>query len=199
MRKRTLLISFALLSILMVGCGKEEVKDIDNNQEAIEEVESIDVPYDELRAESIKIEELGEFTSIREIEDVDVSVENESIKMTVTDYKLSTLKPKDEYREFFMELESEDLDEIAILNIMLEIENLSEDSLEIDYAGGILFTNTGEEVPVILEFFDEKHEDIFKISGKEVKKGSTSAILSSSAKDIKSFKLVYDDLEFDFK
>lgn len=207
MRKRILLISFALLSILMVGCVKEEVKDVDNNQKTIEEieidkvedVEGVEVPYDELRAESIKREELGEYTSVREMEVVNASVENESIKITITDYKLSTLKPKDEYREFFMELESEGLDEIAILDIILVIENLSNDILEINYPKGMLFTNTGEEIPVILDLSDEKHEDVFKFSGKEVKKGSTSVILSSAAEDIESFKLIYDDLELDFK
>lgn len=207
MRKRTLLISFALLSILIAGCVKEEVKDIDNNQEAIEEiemdeveeVEGIEVPYDELRAESIKREELGEYTFVREMEVINASVENESIKITVTDYKLSTLKPKDEYREFFMELESEDLDEIAILDIILVIENLSNDILEINCPEGIIFTNTGEEIPVILDFSDEKREEVFKLSGKQLKKGSTSVILSSVAEDIESFKLIYDDLELDFE
>lgn len=207
MRKRILLISFALLSILMVGCVKEEVKDVDNNQKTIEEieidkvedVEGVEVPYDELRAESIKREELGEYTSVREMEVVNACVENESIKITVTDYKLSTLKPKDEYREFFMELESEGLDEIAILDIILVIENLSNDILEISYPKGMLFTNTGEEIPVLLDFSDGKREDVFKFSGKELKKGSTSVILSSAAEDIESFKLIYDDLELDFK
>ncbi len=207
MKKRTLLISFALLFILIVGCRKEEIRDTNNKQEAIEEIqideveeaEGIDVPYDEIRAESIKIEELGEYTSVREVEVTDVFAENESIKMTVTYYKLSTLKPKDEYREFFMELKSGDPDEIAILNISLTVENLSDDNLEEDYLGGRLFVNTGEEIPVLLEFFDDKHENAFKFSGKEVKKGSSSAILSSNAEKIESFKFIYDDLELDFK
>lgn len=207
MKKRILLISFAFLSILMVGCGKEEIKYANDKQEAVEEteideveeVEVVEVPNEEYRAKSIKIEELGDYTLVREVEVKDIFAKNEYVKMTVTDYKLSTLKPKDEYREVFMELETGNQDEIAILDITLTVENLSDNNLEIDYPEGTLFINTEEEVPVILEIFDEKHEDSFKFSGKEVKKGSISTILSSDAEEIESFKLIYDDLELDFK
>ena len=208
MKKRFILILLTLSLIMAVGCANEEPADTNSqNTDNVEEIEIgdvddaevVEIPYDEIRAESIKVEELGEYTLVREKEGVDVSAENQSTKVTVTDYNLNTLIPKDEYREFFMELESEDVDEVAILNITLEFENLSNDILEIDNPNGVLYTNTGEEIPVILEFFEDQHEDIFKLSGKEIKKANTSAILSSKAEDIESFKLVYNGLEIDFK
>jgi len=191
----------------MVGCGKEGLNDNDNNQDSnklgkIEEVEVVEVPDMKNKTIKVKREELGEFTSIRKMESENVSAENELIKITITDYKLEELKPNDEYKDYFKDFGIVNLDEISILDINFKFENLSNDILELDSLQGRLTTNTGEEVSVLLDFFEEKDKNNFKFFEKEVKKGSVSTVLNSNAKEIESFKLIYDDyiiLESNFK
>ncbi|MEY8416929.1 hypothetical protein [Tissierella praeacuta] len=207
MKKRILLICLTLLLIVVVGCGKEGLNDNDNNQDSnklgkIEEVEVVEVPDMKNKTIKVKREELGEFTSIRKMESENVSAENELIKITITDYKLEELKPNDEYKDYFKDFGIVNLDEISILDINFKFENLSNDILELDSLQGRLTTNTGEEVSVLLDFFEEKDKNKFKFFEKEVKKGSVSTVLNSNAKEIESFKLIYDDyiiLESNFK
>lgn len=210
MKKRILLICLTLLLIVVVGCGKEGLNDNDNNQdsnklgkiEEVEVVEVVEVPDMKNKTIKVKREELGEFTSIRKMESENVSAENELIKITITDYKLEELKPNDEYKDYFKDFGIVNLDEISILDINFKFENLSNDILELDSLQGRLTTNTGEEVSVLLDFFEEKDKNKFKFFEKEVKKGSVSTVLNSNAKEIESFKLIYDDyiiLESNFK
>jgi hypothetical protein len=207
MKRITPFMYFVLATVLLLGCGKEELKSIDNNQETIEETavgqaeefEVKEVPHDEFRVESIKREEVGEYTLIREVELENVFAENESLRLEVVKYQLNTLKPKDEYREFFMEMKSGDSEGVTILDVTLEVENLSEDILEPGFLQGVLVINNGEEIPVIFGFEDEGNEGPFEFLGKEVKEGSISAIISSDPEVAESFRLVYGNIELSFK
>lgn len=187
MKKRILLISLTLLLILIVGCVKEvEVVDIDMKN----------------KITTVKREDLGEYTPIRKMESENISAENELIKITITDYILYKLKPNDEYKDFYKNIGIVNLDEVPILDIIFKFENLSNEMLELDSLQGRLTTNTGEEQSVILDLFEESDRNKFEFSGREVKKGSTSAVLRSNTEDIESFKLIYDDsiiLELDLK
>lgn len=193
MKKRMLIVFFALLLIMAVGCGNEDPKDINNNQntdntEEIEEVETYKI------TRSVKREDLGEFTSIKKVENKNFSDENEQIKITITDYSLYQLKPKEEYEDIFS-------DRIAVLDIYFDFKNLSSEMLELEILEGVLTTNTGEKTYVFLSF-EVNGENGFKLFGNEVKKGSTSAILNSKAEDIESFKFTYDEsivIELDFQ
>lgn len=207
MKKIILIASLILLLIATVGCVKEESNEINNNQDSnnggkvenVELVEEIEDEEIENKTITVKREDLGEVKTIRKMEAENISAENKSIKLTITDYKLSTLKPSDEYINYFKDFDVSNLEEIAILDINFKLKNLSSDVLELDLLHGNLTTNNGEEVPVVLDFFGGKDEDKFKFSGKEVKEGSISAILNSNPQEIKDFKFVYNDLEFNFE
>lgn len=198
MKKRMLIVFFALLLIMAVGCGNEDPKDTNNNQNTdnTEEIEEVEEYIISSETNSIKREDLGEFTVIKKVENKNVSDENEQIKITITDYSLNQLKPKEEYQDIFS-------DRISVLDIYFDFENLSSEMLELEILDleGILTTNTEETINVFL-FFEVNDENGFKLSGNEVKKGSTSAILNSKAEDIESFKFTYDEsivLELDFQ
>lgn len=203
-KKNILLILLTLLLIIMLGCGNEGLNDSDNQEfnevekiDEIEAVEVVEVPDTEFKVNSIKIEELGEFTPIRKMRSKNITDENAVFRIKITDYTLSEIKLNDEYKTFF-----EEQDEITILNIIFDFENLSNDILELDLLQGSLRTNTGEEIPVILEFFEESNQNKLKFYGNEVKKGTVSAILDSNPKEIDSCEFIYDDsiiLEIDFK
>lgn len=213
MKKRILLISLTFLLILMVGCVNKDSKAIDNNQGSnkVGETEVVDKDVKNKTATvkrglgeltSAKREDLGEYTPIGKMESENFSAENELIKITITDYILYKLKPNDEYKDFYKNIGIVNLDEVPILDIIFEFENLSNEMLELDSLQGWLTINTGEEQLVNLVFFEESNKNQLEFSGREVKKGSTTAILTSNNEDIESFKLIYDDsiiLELDLK
>lgn len=201
MKKRILLISITLLLILTIGCGSEKANNVGNTEE-IEEVEVVEESDVENRSYSVKREDLGEFTTIKKVENKNISAENKDIKLSITDYSLNQLKPKEEYKNLYKELGVENPEEVSILDIKFDFENLSNEILEVQSLGAVLTTNKGEEVNLILEFFESNSENGFKFSEKEVKKGSTSAILNSKAEDIESFKISYSEsivLELSFQ
>jgi hypothetical protein len=151
---------------------------------------------------SIKRENLGDFTTTRKMESENLSDENKLFKITVKDYKLGELKFNDEYKDMSENFGIINPDEVSFLDIIFEIENVSNDDLELDPIQGKLITNTGEEVPFFLEFYKEKNQANLVFSEKEIKEGSLSTLLNSNPEDIENIKLVFDDsitLEFDFE
>lgn len=201
MKKRILILSFALLLILTAGCVKDnpnEVGKIEDQGEIVELEDDDRVG----KTTSIKRENLGDFINTRKMESENLSDENKLFKITVTDYKLGELKFNDEYKDISENFGIINPDEVSFLDISFEIENITNDDLELDPIQGKLITNTGEEVPFFLEFYEEKNQANLVFSEKEIKEGSLSTLLNSNPEDIENIKLVFDDsitLEFDFE
>ena len=201
MKKRILILSFALLLILTSGCvtdNPNEVGKIEDKGEIVELEDDDRVG----KTTSIKRENLGDFTTTRKMESENLSDENKLFKITVKDYKLGELKFNDEYKDMSENFGIINPDEVSFLDIIFEIENVSNDDLELDPIQGKLITNTGEEVPFFLEFYKEKNQANLVFSEKEIKEGSLSTLLNSNPEDIENIKLVFDDsitLEFDFE
>ena len=201
MKKRILILSFVLLLILTAGCVKDNPDEAENieGQGEIVELEDDDTKG---KTTSIKREDLGEFITTRKMESENLSDENKLFKITVTDYKLGELKFNDEYKDMSENFGIINPDEVSFLDIIFEIENISNDDLELDPIQGKLITNTGEETPFFLEFYEEKNQSNLVFSEKEIKEGSLSTLLNSNPEDIKNIELVFDDsitLEFDFE
>lgn len=200
MKKRMLLL-LTLLLVLTVGC----VKDVPNEVGTIEDQgEIVELEDDDRKGKttSIKREDLGDFITTKKMESENLSDENKLFKITLIDYRLGELKLNNEYKDMSENFGIINSDEFSFLDVIFEIENISNDDLELGSIKGKLITNTGEEIPFFLEFYEEKNQTNLVFSEKEVKEGSLSTFLNSNPKDIENVKFVFDDsitLEFDFE
>lgn len=198
--KRILLILFAIMLAVLVGCGdssanmtgesEEEVKeenDFSDETEEAGEDEGETMTTEENESEDAAVgdivtSEAGEATLVSRTDDVG-TFESGPIKLTVEKANGVSMAVSDEYYDFF------ETDQLEYIQVDLQVENTSDDNITFYASQATMTTSTGEQLEPDMLMSDHIDGEYY---GEVNKSGTSFYILENSAvEDVESIRLIF--------
>lgn len=129
MKKKWSVLVLGLSLVMAVGCGSKKPDgkvELEGENSNIEEYP--DGAYKTSKKDSRA--DLGAYTLLKEVDDLTISDSNENLKITIIGYKLNHLEPNEESKEF--------VDFRSIIDMFLELENISEEDIKLDVSSSFV-------------------------------------------------------------
>ncbi|MED3737249.1 hypothetical protein [Virgibacillus pantothenticus] len=191
MKRVFLLMLIAIVSIALVACGgesedndKEAKADDSKKTEEKEDKDKEESKEDESSEGDVKENEMGKFTLVSEKKDINETIENGPMKLTITGIQSATLEPSEDFKEMF-----EGKDKLTMINVGMKAENTSDDTVSFYPDQATLTTNAGDQVEADLVLSEQVGGDFF---GKTKKEGDVIFKVDTPAEEIKDIKLIID-------
>lgn len=182
MNKRNILkiLFIMILGISLIGCGKPEA--VENS--GVKEVDQADV-----ESQVIARADLGTEEILKENEAVDISGSNEEFELTLLSHILSELTVAEEYKD----LPLFNGEKAAIMDLLLELKNISDEDIDTSQKQLVIETNTGFTESTTLEFPGGGNSRVIKAGDSKM----ISITLLMDIEDIEgleSYRITLDDI-----